>query len=455
MEMESTREAILWQCFDEISFCGNEVKFITSDNEETYTRMSLLNFFSPLFSKMLGKIPLSNLTQDMIVVLLPSVKKTTLTKLLDVLNYGVTAAYTEIPDDDVEDLKDAAQILGIRGFSQLSGSLARISATEVFPRETLPIPLDYSIGVREEERRVVVEEEEDSSVEKEEENFAADLQQSNVDKEEDEKEEGEKLDCTSVEKTSQAFSQPSLEASYSSECGSSTPLASISSIPLPPTPEYSPQAPPKAKDAESEETKFQWESERGPQSRSIPTEMLEKRVEAAAPPVKKDHRVEKEKPRDRKSSNSSERRRAGVKRRRSHERVSENKNRNCRDRGSSSWRSSEGDITRGKRRVLLPKPEQFLRASDGPPVSSLPELQYIYDHKYHKLCGKQHRRIDLCDMAPGKFSLHISKILSSHWSRSNEVFALISLVELFYAIKTFPCVFMASIHGSIIGALTP
>ena len=403
MEMEITREGILWECFDEISFCGNEVKFIASNNEETYTKMSLLNFFSPLFSKMLGNIPLSTITQEMIVVHLPSVKKTTLTKLFDVLNYGVTAAYTEIPDDDVEDLKDAAQILGIRGFSHLSASLARVSATEVFPRELLPLPLDYSTGVKEEEK-MVVEESDDSSVEMVEKNFAADLQQSNYNKEEDEKEEGKKLE-NSLQASSVVVSQ---NPRHPSECGSSTPLASIESIPLPPTPEYSPQAPPEAKESESEKTEFQWESVGDAQSPSPPSK---KRGETApaAPPVKKDHRVVKEKPRDRKSSNSSERRRTGVKRRRSHERASENRNRNCRDRGGSSWRSSDGDITRGKRRVLLPKPEQFLRASDGPPISSLPELQYIYDHKYHKLCGKEHRRIDLCDMAPGivhnRFSL--------------------------------------------------
>ena len=87
MEVETTRQEILWVCFDEISVCGDEVKFITSNNEETFIKMNMLNFFSPLFSKMLGEIPLIHLSSHVTVVNLPSVRKATLTKLCDLLNY--------------------------------------------------------------------------------------------------------------------------------------------------------------------------------------------------------------------------------------------------------------------------------------------------------------------------------------------------------------------------------
>ena len=134
---------------------------------------------------------------------------------------------------------------------------------------------------------------------------------------------------------------------------------------------------------------------------------VEKNADEAVLQVKKDHIVEKEKPHDRRSSHSSERGRPGSKRKRGLEKVErQSENRDSRGRGgSSSWRGfdSAGDVTRGRRRVLLPRPVQDLRVSDGPPISRLPELQYIYDNKYHKLCGKTHRRIDLCDFAPGQY----------------------------------------------------
>ena len=369
--MEFIRHGILWECFDEISFCGNEVKFITSNNEETYVRMSLLNFFSPLISQMLGGISHCKMSQDTPVVHLPSVRKTTLTKLFDVLNYGVTAAYTDIPDEEVDDLKAAAQILGIRGFSRLSVNLTRVSATEVFPREALPLPLplDYSRGGKM-EKEMIEEENEDHSLVMEE-NFVANLHEFTSGKEdEDDNDERENCEDHSEENSSQTPSvvesenpnphhqQPSPEAFYPSECSSTPPVASI---PLPPTPDYSPPVPASAQ-TKDKETEFKSESKSRPRSPSM-TKMSEKvkRGGEVPPLVKKDHRVEKEKPRERKSCNSSDRRRTGTKRRRSHERFSENKNRNSRDRVSSSstsWRSSDCDVSRGKRRVLLPRPEQ-------------------------------------------------------------------------------------------------
>ena len=38
--------------------------------------------------------------------------------------------------------------------------------------------------------------------------------------------------------------------------------------------------------------------------------------------------------------------------------------------------------------------------NNKPPISRLPELQYIYDKKFHKPCGLYHTRIDVCDKTP-------------------------------------------------------
>ena len=351
MEVETTRQEILLGCFDEISVCGDEVKFITSNNEETFIKMNMLNFFSPLFSKMLGEIPLIHLSRHVTVVNLPSVRKTTLTKLCDLLNYGVTASYSDISHDDLEDVKAAAQMLGIRGFSEFSVNISKVAATEVFPREILPfpLPLDYSVKGESEEERLEVEEE----------NFAEYLHQLNNSKNDDLK---------TVE--SKDFSQASSVVESKNH---------LSFIPF---------LIPSIQDI------------------AQMLESVEKNADEAVLQVKKDHIVEKEKPQDRRSSHSSERGRSGSKRKRGLEKVERpSENRGSRDRGgSTSWRGfdSAGDVTRGRRRVLLPRPVQDLRVSGGPPISSLPELQYIYDNKYHKLCGKTHRRIDLCDLAPGQ-----------------------------------------------------
>ena len=392
MEVKTTRQEILWVCFDEISVCGDEVKFITSNNEETFIKMNMLNFFSPLFSKMLGEIPLIHLSSHVTVVNLPSVKKTTLTKLCDLLNYGVTASYSDISHDDLEDVKAAAQMLGIRGFSEFSVNISKVAATEVFPREILPfpLPLDYSVKGESEEERLEVEEE----------NFAEYLHQLNNSKNDDLKT-GESKDFSQASSVVETKNQLSfIPDEYIPEYSPTyIPEYSPTKFQFSPTyiPEYSP-------------TKFQFESyvcpEPNGQDIAQMLESVEKNADEAVLQVKKDHIVEKEKPQDRRRSHSSERGRLGGKRKRGLEKVErQSENRGSRGRGGSrSCRGfdSAGDVTRGRRRVLLPRPVQDLRVSGGPPISSLPELQYIYDNKYHKLCGKTHRRIDLCDLAPGQ-----------------------------------------------------
>ena len=42
--------------------------------------------------------------------------------------------------------------------------------------------------------------------------------------------------------------------------------------------------------------------------------------------------------------------------------------------------------------------------SNKPPMSNLKELAYIYQKRYHKLCGSVHTRLDVCDHTPSHHS---------------------------------------------------
>ena len=417
--MELFRQEIIWECFGKMCYHRDEVRFITRNNQETSIKRSLLRFFSPLFNNMLGGILHRN--QD-ILVHLPQVEKATLVKLFDLLRGGVSLFPTpgDILDDDIEDIRSAAQMLGFHGLSL--GGFDRIPASDVFGEEALDLvrevePLDFSMKKEVFEETDDVDQLYETNSELEEKFFADSFPSK-------EREEFLQLKPSCQEKLTSAGGE---EAKTPAVCGS---VSGHSSVPpgchsLPPTPEYSP---PKAKERDSRKAGLVESDQEIESSRSKAPEN-----------VKNDHKVvtkrQGQEDRDTDRSVSKERSR-GTKR--GIERISENRVSRSRDSGSTrsallpkpdqdKWKEEEGESYRSKRKALLPKPEEArererliseeggeksrskrkallpkpeLREEAGPPISSLPELQYIYENKYHNLCRTPHRRIDLCPAAP-------------------------------------------------------
>ena len=403
----------------------DEVRFITRNNQETSIKRSLLRFFSPLFNNMLGGILHRN--QD-ILVHLPQVEKVTLVKLFDLLRGGVSLLPSpgDILAEDIEDIRSAAQMLGFHGLSL--GGFDRIPASDVFGEEALDLvrevqPLDFSMKKEVFEETDGVEQLYETTSELEEKFFADSFPRR-------EKEESQQPEPSCQEKLTSAGE----EAKTPSVCGSveghsSVPAGCHSlSVSLPPTPEYSP---PKAKERDGRKAGRVERDHESSKSK-------------APEKVKNDHKVvtkrQGQEERDTGRSHSKERSR-GTKR--GIERISESRGSRSRDSGSTrkallpkpdqerskerstseeggeSYRSKRkallpkpeearererlisdegGEKSRSKRKALLPKPE--LSEEVGPPISSLPELQYIYEYKYHNLCRTPHRRIDLCPAAP-------------------------------------------------------
>jgi len=505
--LEDIQHEIIWECFGEICHHRDEVTFITRNYQETSIKRSLLRFSSPLFNNILAGIPQRN--QD-ILIHLPEVKKATLDMLFDLFRVGVTTG--DVLDEDIEDIKKTAGLLGFSGLD----CLVRVPASQVLTEEALNLvmpaePIDYSMKVEESPYNVAdlviktdtgeedieantdhvysVKEErtetDENSVDVEEKDFAANLLESSSDTR-------NQSDNTLISFLSNLphSSPPSNHgtslASAPSDHGTTAAPA------LPPTPEYSP---PKEKEQKRESREEgggggarRVKRERTPVCKKRELQCLyhsslcmncgsrHRRIDGCSKDrniyckcrkahsvfkscsgswlspdkfeqaaikllkneknnkrtpvvknVKKDHKVEdkrsnqKEKSKDSVRFNSNEAEERASKRRRSIERISQN--RNCRD-NSSSRRSSEGENYEKKRRVLLAKPEEKPvrppMSSDeenyrkkrrallakpepeavGPPMSRLPELQYIYEYKYHSVCGRPHRRIDLCPQAP-------------------------------------------------------
>ena len=472
---EFLRKEIVWECFEKICQHRDEVIFITRNNQVTSVKRNLLRFSSPLFNNILGSILHSN--QD--TVHLPQVKKITLDKLFDLLKEGVTTSTAgDTPDQEIDEIKATAEMLGFRGLDSSSASLDRVPAREVLGEGDLDHvvePIDYSMKEPVEHMLDLViklemeEEKEDTHTASVPLQFVDSLLKSySITAQENGN--GNSLELCREEKSGVK------EISSSVSVGQDLDVPAIS---LPPTLEFSP---PKERESpgESEREKedvtgnvtplstrpeFHCLYERsacvlcGTHHRKIdacrgethckcntahssfkdchgywlPIDKFEqaalkviekdqnsKKMEKN---VKKDHKIDDKLPGKVKSGNYSERSRSketnrAKGRKRGFERISEFGNRSSSNRSEGDGsgglrralfpksepdrRPSGGGDRGGKRRALLPKPERQWRVEEvsGPPVSGLPQLQYIYEYNYHKLCGEPHRRIDVCPAAP-------------------------------------------------------